>query len=152
MLTSEYRLQAMEIKDVPQVMEIEEEAQEYPWTDRIFIDCLKLGYQGYLIREINTNKVVCFSFFSFAADECHLLNIATAREFQRRGLAKELLKYCLDFYKQKQIKYCYLEVRESNIIAQQMYGEFGFKISGIRKDYYQAVDGRESAFVMSLEV
>ena len=48
-------------------------------------------------------------------------------------------------------KDCYditLEVRESNIIAQNLYKSLGFKSEGIRKNFYE--DNKESAVIMWL--
>lgn len=156
MLVNEILIELMHEKDIPTVLEIEEQAHEYPWSERIFQDCLKAGYQGYVIRHRETEQVICFSFFSFAADECHLLNIATAPAYQRQGLAKTLLRFCLGIYKEKQSASCYLEVRESNWTARQLYEELGFHVSGIRRDYYPSKDsgtqGRENAIIMTLDL
>lgn len=145
-------IECMQEKDIPMVLEIENQVHEYPWSERIFYDCLKAGYQGYIIRNEETQQVMCFSLFSFAADECHLLNIATASAYQRQGLAKTLLRFCLSLYKEKKSASCYLEVRESNWTALQMYEDLGFHLSGIRRDYYPSPQGRENAIIMTLNL
>ena len=40
----------------------------------------------------------------------------------------------------------FLEVRASNIAAQKLYREFGFRINGIRKKYYS--DNGEDAYIL----
>ena len=42
-----------------------------------------------------------------------------------------------------------LEVREGNLVAQQMYHEFGFTIVGRRLHYYH--DNNEDAIMMTVE-
>jgi len=152
MLPPEFVIEAMQESDIEKIMVIERQVQECPWNEKIFVDCLKVGYQGYLIRHNVSRQIVCFSFYSFAADECHVLNLATDTAFQRQGFAKILLQYCLEIYRQKNITRCYLEVRESNLIARELYENLGFTIAGIRRDYYPTSDGREDALVMSLVV
>ena len=45
-----------------------------------------------------------------------------------------------------------LEVRPSNLHAIALYQSLGFVEVGRRKDYYQAVDGREDALVLKLSL
>ena len=151
MIPEAWIVSEMQLTDLDTVAEIENQTQEVPWSKQMFADCLKLGYQGYVLRETDGN-LVCFTFFSFAADECHLLNIATQIDYQRHGYAKALLDYCLAHYRDKGIKACYLEVRESNLVAQQLYERFGFQRVGLRKAYYVSLAGREDAWVMCKEL
>ncbi|GKZ08250.1 hypothetical protein [Paraclostridium bifermentans] len=39
-----------------------------------------------------------------------------------------------------------LEVRVSNVVAQNLYKKYGFKLAGIRKEYYS--DNKEDAMIM----
>ena len=48
------------------------------------------------------------------------------------------------------ISEAFLEVRPSNIAAIRLYQSLGFEQIGIRRGYYQAVDGREDAIVLKL--
>jgi ribosomal-protein-alanine N-acetyltransferase len=43
----------------------------------------------------------------------------------------------------------FLEVRASNVVAQEMYRKFGYEESGVRPRYYR--DNDEDAFLMTLE-
>jgi ribosomal-protein-alanine N-acetyltransferase len=44
---------------------------------------------------------------------------------------------------------CFLEVRQSNFTAMRLYINAGFNEVGLRKNYYQALHGREDAIVMA---
>jgi ribosomal-protein-alanine N-acetyltransferase len=43
----------------------------------------------------------------------------------------------------------FLEVRESNLVAQDMYRKFGYEVTGRRRRYYR--DNDEDAILMNLE-
>jgi ribosomal-protein-alanine N-acetyltransferase len=52
----------------------------------------------------------------------------------------------IDLAKKNGITSMTLEVRESNLVAQNLYKKFGFKVLGRREGYYQ--DNNEDAIVM----
>ncbi|MCI0512150.1 ribosomal protein S18-alanine N-acetyltransferase, partial [candidate division KSB1 bacterium] len=79
-------------------------------------------------------------------DEVHILILATAASFRRRGIAQMLLRCLLEYLKRQGVVQAYLEVRSSNQAAIQLYSKLGFTIQGIRKNYYQY--GNEDAVVM----
>jgi ribosomal protein S18 acetylase RimI-like enzyme len=76
-----------------------------------------------------------------AAGEVEVLNLATASETRRQGIATELLA-SLD------AEDVFLEVRESNAPARKLYEKLGFVVVGQRPEYYD--DPIESALVMRL--
>ena len=81
-------------------------------------------------------------------DEAHLLNIAVAPAFQRRGLAWALLRHLQDTCIARDTSVIYLEVRASNTPARELYTRFGYQQTGTRKAYYRTEGGREDAILM----
>ncbi|MGA3016226.1 MAG: ribosomal protein S18-alanine N-acetyltransferase [Bryobacteraceae bacterium] len=77
-----------------------------------------------------------------ASDESELLNLVVAPEFRRKGLARALLRELLT----APAGSLYLEVRESNLAARNLYKSMGFQEVNIRAEYYQAPP--EAAIVM----
>ncbi len=75
------------------------------------------------------------------AGEIEVLNLATASETRRQGIATQLLA-SLD------AEDVFLEVRESNRPARKLYEKLGFVVVGTRPEYYD--DPVESALVMRL--
>ncbi len=55
-------------------------------------------------------------------------------------------KGIVDLCKDNNIASMTLEVRASNKIAQNLYRKYGFKMGGIRKEYYS--DNKEDAIIM----
>lgn len=70
-------------------------------------------------------------------DECHLLDIATAEKFRRRGVGTALIDELVKHAKQREGRFVYLEVREHNPSARALYEKLGFVEVGKRKDYYK---------------
>jgi [ribosomal protein S18]-alanine N-acetyltransferase len=70
--------------------------------------------------------------------EWELENIAVAPAARRRGLATMLIEELFRRAREKNSNSIFLEVRESNQLAQSLYEKLGFAKSGLRKGYYQA--------------
>jgi ribosomal-protein-alanine N-acetyltransferase len=68
-----------------------------------------------------------------AADEVEILNLAVAPEFRRRGIARALLAPLLEGVHGA----VFLEVRESNSAARNLYKSIGFEEISRRPDYYR---------------
>ena len=73
--------------------------------------------------------------------EVEVLNLATAAEFRRQGVARTLLRSV-------ETNAVFLEVRESNEAARNLYENLGFTVVGVRSEYYD--DPTENALVMRL--
>jgi len=98
--------------------------------------------QGFLVAE-DANQVVGFLVWrALAADEGEILNLAVVPEFRRKGVARELLEGVFRTFKGD----LFLEVRESNTVAQSFYKTFGFQEVSRRKRYYDLPP--ETAIVM----
>jgi [ribosomal protein S18]-alanine N-acetyltransferase len=78
-------------------------------------------------------------------DECHLLNFAIFKQWQRQGLAQLFLGEFLRMIRARGYAQCLLEVRRSNHAAVCLYEKNAFKLTGVRKNYYpaQAKDGAD---------
>jgi len=137
----------MSARDLEQVMHIELAMYPFPWTQRIFEDCLRVGYRCH-VGEVDGN-FAGYGVMSTGAGEAHVLNLCVAEEFQRRGLAREMLNHLLDEADQLAVRDVFLEVRPSNLGAICLYEQMGFNQVGLRKDYYPTTDGREDAVIFA---
>lgn len=77
-----------------------------------------------------------------APDECEILNLAVAAEFRRKHIAEGLFQTALEGFRGE----VFLEVRESNSMAQEFYKYLGFKVVNVRRSYYHFPD--EAGIVM----
>jgi [ribosomal protein S18]-alanine N-acetyltransferase len=140
-------LRPMTARDIKQVMHIELAMYPFPWTQRIFEDCLRVGYRCHVV-EID-GDMAGYGVMSTGAGEAHILNLCVATEFQRRGLAREMLSLLLNEADQLKVRDVFLEVRPSNCGAIILYEKMGFNQVGLRRDYYPTADGREDAIIFA---
>ena len=133
-------------------MAIERSAYRQCWTEGIFRDCLRVGYECWAILE--AMEIVGYGILSIGAGEAHLLNLCVMPERQGCGLGRELLNHLIDGAIGQGALAMYLEVRVSNLRAQSLYRSFGFREIGRRNAYYPA-DAflmREDALVFRLDL
>lgn len=101
------------------------------------------------LPEYTRQFIVGFSGIWVLVDEAHITNIALRQEYQGKGLGELLLIATIDLAGILKARMMTLEVRASNLIAQNLYGKYGFKHVGVRRGYY--LDNREDAVIMSTE-
>ena len=133
--------------DVEAVLNIEFAAFSHPWTRGIFLDCVKSGYECWMM--FLGDQQVGHGVLSAAGDESHLLNLTVKPESPCNGLGGKLLAHLIEQGRQRGAETTFLEVRESNQPAIRLYERFGFNEIGRRRGYYPAVGGREDALVMA---
>ena len=91
MTEEKLRFRRMTLDDVAGVIEVEKEVYEFPWTERIFSDCIRVGYQCWLAQ--NQDGVVGHAVISVTAGESHMLNLSIARRYQRRGYGRRFIEF-----------------------------------------------------------
>ena len=143
---AEADIRPMHDLDVPVVVAIERAAYQFPWSEGIFRDCLRVGYVCRVV-EIG-GELAGYGIMSVGAGEAHVLNVCIRDDHRGRGLARKVLLYLLDRARIAGMCEAFLEVRPSNIAAARLYHSLGFEQVGIRRGYYQATGGREDAAVL----
>ena len=140
----------MNLADVKQVMTIEREVYEFPWTERIFSDCIRVGYQCWMASV--KQRIVGHAVISVTAGESHILNLSIGREYQRQGFGRQFIEFLVDQARAQDAQTMLLEVRPSNTAAISCYNAAGFNEIGSRKDYYPAANGREDALLFARHI
>jgi len=82
-----------------------------------------------------------------AADEAHISTIAVDPRYQRQGIGQLLLMTAIEQAVELRASIVSLEVRVSNLAAQDLYHKYGFRAVGLRARYYS--DNRENALIMT---
>lgn len=133
-----------------EVVAIERRAYAHPWTRGNFADSLRSGYQAQLLC---AGDVIMGYFVAMqGVDEVHLLNITVDPQFQGQGWGRVMLDALALWARGQRAQWLWLEVRISNLRAQQVYLRYGYRRVGERKNYYPATQGREDAIVMSYKL
>jgi [ribosomal protein S18]-alanine N-acetyltransferase len=136
--------------DVPEILRIERQSYTFPWTEGIFRDCLRVNYTC-RVAEIGVT-VAGYGIMSVAAGEAHLLNLCVGEDYRCRGIGRRLLAHLLEVAANVGAREAFLEARPSNTAAIRLYQSLGFVQIGVRRGYYQAVDGREDAIVLKRHI
>lgn len=142
------KFRAMTPGDVPAVGVLERAAYPFPWSDGIFRDCVRVGYLC-RVAELD-GQVVAYGIVAMGAGEAHILNLCVRDDLRGRGVGRQMLKLLLERAREAGVHDAFLEVRPTNTLAISLYQSVGFVQVGLRKGYYQAVEGREDALVLKL--
>jgi ribosomal-protein-alanine N-acetyltransferase len=123
------------------VLESERQAiQKVPWFKRLF------SYE----RRLNTSEdIVGFSGFWMMMREAHIIAIGVRNGYRQLGIGEGLLIATIELAQVLNANIVTLEVRASNMIAQELYKKYGFQVVGRRLKYYSS-DG-EDAIIMTTD-
>lgn len=136
--------------DLKMVMAIELAAYDFPWTEGIFQDCLRVGYPSWIY--VLDDDICGYGVMSVAAGEAHVLNLCVNPSHQGQGMGKSLLRVLMTTAQALAVESVFLEVRCTNHKAQALYNQFGFNEIGLRRNYYPNHNGREDAVVLGYEM
>ena len=132
-----------------------ENLQEYDSNLRAqpqgFLSSLKrfLGLGGHSAPLRPIDLVTGFVGTWFITDEAHITAIAVTEEYRGCGIGELLLMGTMELAVARRCRIVTLEVRVSNVPAQNLYKKYGFRCVGLRKQYYS--DNREDALVMTTD-
>ena len=144
-LKTDFSIRSCESTDLPALLKIETGSYLRPWTELQFQQELDATYSriDLLLAQGELAGYVCYW---LAAGEMHILNVATAPAFRRKGVARRLLGHVFIQAKELNADLACLEVRIGNAGAIALYRDFGFCDDCVRRGYYS--DG-EDALLMS---
>ena len=141
-------IEKMKGEHLDEVLSIETSSSLTPWSREMFLEELQdpLAHSFiYKVDQPQGHPLAGFICFRNVGEESELLNICVHPLYRRKGIARELMQFYMEFGRAKQIKMFYLEVHVSNPPAIHLYQEFSYQAQGTRKKFYQ---GRFDALVM----
>lgn len=137
--------------DIVHVIENEHASYSHPWNERIFLDCLRVGYRAWVAEDAQ-DAIVGHALASIAVGEAHVLNLCVGEAARGQGVAGQLLETLIAQATHERAYLLFLEVRRSNKTARRLYVRYGFEQIATRPGYYPAADGREDALLLSLDL
>jgi len=165
----------MDIKDIPDVMEIDEASFKPPWPERSYRFEINESHVSYMVilekierrditgwRRLMNNLrgadieqeeqpvIVGYGGLWKIAEESHVSTIASHPDYRGQKFGEILLACMIRRAIVLKAEYVVLEVRVSNHIAQRLYEKYGFKLHGTKKNYYH--HDKEDAYDMRLEL
>ena len=124
--------------DLLAVVALEKLCYADPWPDTAF-QALPANPQVFFhVAEGDQGVIVGYVVAWYVLDEGELANLAVAPGSRRRGLGRMLLDAVLVDARRRSTGELYLEVRESNAAARQLYSVNRFVEVGRRKGYYRS--------------
>mgnify|MGYP001765739158 CR=1 FL=1 len=136
--------------DVPELLALEKECFDLPWTENMFRCQIRLeGASSNLVyREKGRIEGYVIAWFGY--EEVHILSIGVRPGKRGRGIADALLDRALAEGAGNGCGKAILEVRRGNLRAQSFYRRKGFRMIGVRRGYY--TENGEDALVMEREI
>lgn len=123
----------MTVADIEAVSKIDQASFSIPWPKHIYYDEMNTNqYAQYFVATVD-DEIVGFCGSWMVLDEAQITNIAIDPTYRGRGYGEGLFQHVINYAIASGIKRLSLEVRVSNLIAQQMYKKFGLVPGGIRK-------------------
>jgi ribosomal-protein-alanine N-acetyltransferase len=140
-------VRTLKLRDLGSIEEIERSSYPTPWSRSMFAGELAKP-SSICLGAIDTDQeeLVGYLIISRYVDAWHVMNVAVAESYRRRGVASGLMEHLFEVTSGDARRGYTLEVRVSNEAAIRLYERLGFKSRGIRRGYY--TDNREDALIM----
>jgi len=132
-------------RDMPEVLDVEQEAFEFPWSDEDFTRCLRQRNCIGMVAEVG-DSVVAFMIYELHRTRLHVLNFAVRRSHRRLGIGSQMMEKLFAKLSVERRDRILLEVRERNLPAQVFFRSLGFRAITVLKDFYE--DTTEDAYLM----
>lgn len=139
----------MTLDDLAEVIRLDHASFSLPWPESSFRFEIEKNECSRCWVALLDSKIVGIMVAWLIVDEIHIATFAVDPAYRRQGIAQKLLAHTLiDGLRSGGVK-GFLEVREGNLVARELYEKFGFEDVGIRKNYYK--DNGENALMLNLE-
>ncbi|EOR22573.1 MULTISPECIES: ribosomal protein S18-alanine N-acetyltransferase [Niallia] len=143
---SAFEFRYMTVADIDNVFLIETISFPTPWSKEAFYNELTQNrFAKYIVIQYE-EELVGYCGVWIVVDEAHITNIAILPEYRGRKLGETLLTKVMEEARKMGATSMTLEVRVTNVVAQNLYRKLGFQNGAIRKKYY--TDNQEDALVM----
>ncbi len=132
-------------RDMPEVLEIEQQCFDFAWTEEDFLCCLRQRNCIGMVAE-HQERIVGFMIYELLKSQLHVLNFAVAPWARRQGVGSQMSEKLINKLAQQRRHEIRLEVREGNLSAQLFFRNQGFAATNVLRNYYE--DTAEDAYVM----
>ena len=132
-------------RDMPEVLQTEQESFEYAWTEEDFLRCLRQRNCIGMVAE-QGEKVIGFMIYDLHKAKLHILNFAVHPLCRRSRVGTQMVAKLISKLSSHRRTRITLEVRETNLGAQLFFRQQGFRAVRVLRCYYE--DSGEDAFLM----
>jgi ribosomal-protein-alanine N-acetyltransferase len=132
-------------RDMPEVLQTEQESFEYTWTEDDFLRTLRNRNCIGMVAE-QGEKVIGFMIYELHKQKLHILNFAVHPSCRRLHAGMQMVSNLVSKLSSHRRTRISLEVRETNLPAQLFFRSQEFKATRVLRGYYE--DSGEDAFLM----
>ena len=132
-------------RDMPEVLQTEQESFEFAWTEEDFLRCLRQRNCIGMVAE-QGEKVVGFMIYELHKAKLHILNFAVHPTCRRYRVGTQMVAKLISKLSSHRRTRITLEVRETNLAAQLFFQKQEFKAVRVLRGFYG--DSGEDAFLM----
>jgi ribosomal-protein-alanine N-acetyltransferase len=136
-------------RDMPEVLQTEQDSFDYSWTEEDFLRCLRQRNCMGMVAE-HGEKVVGFMIYELHKSKLHILNFAVNRGYRRMGIGNQMVTKLIGKLSSHRRTKITLAVRETNLSAQLFFRAQDFKAVRVLRDYYE--DSGEDAYLMEYRI
>ncbi len=134
-------------RDMPSVLEVENNSFDHPWTEQEFIRNQQRRECIGMVAE-RCEHVVGYMMYQLHRQRLHLLSFAVHPDHRRLGIGRAMMERLIAKLSYQRRNRIVVEVRETNLAAQLFFRELGFRAVDILRDYYTSDTGKEDAYLM----
>jgi ribosomal-protein-alanine N-acetyltransferase len=132
-------------RDMPEVLQTEQNSFDYSWTEEEFLRCLRQRNCIGMVAE-QSERVCGFMIYELHKNKLHILNFAVHPDQRRLGIGRQMIAKLVGKLSSHRRTKITLAVRETNLSAQIFFRDMGFKAVRMLKNYYE--DSGEDAYLM----
>lgn len=136
-------------RDMPEVLQIEQDSFDYSWTEEDFLRCLRQRNCIGMVAEVG-DKVVGFMIYELHKSKLHILNFAVCPNHRRNGMGGQMIAKLIGKLSSHRRTKITLAVRESNLNAQVFFRAQDFRATKVLRNYYE--DSGEDAYLMQFRI
>lgn len=136
---TEVQLRWMSRRDMPEVLEIENQSFEFPWIEEDYINCMSQRNCIGMVAE-HDGRIVGVMIYELLKSKLHVLNFAVHPEFRRQQVGSQMVDKLIFKLTQQRRSEIVLEVRERNLAAQLFFKRCGFWSTGVIRGHYEDTD------------
>lgn len=133
------KYRSMSEDDLPAVTALERATYATPWSEQVFRDELAQPDRIYLVA-FDGGALAGYAGLMMVGPEAHVTTVAVDDDWKGKRVGTALMLRLVDGAIVNGAAHLTLEVRASNVIAQDLYRRFGMAPVGVRKNYYQNED------------
>lgn len=139
----------IESRDLDQIVEIEQEAFPEPWTRGMFCQEISSPMSKFYVALLGDTLIGYVGYWQ-VVDEAHITSVTVRKDYRGRGYGRALTDHIIRVAANEGLTRATLEVRVTNVIAQNLYKSLGFRKTGLRKGYYKKTN--EDAIIMARNI